>query len=251
MANFESILKINKNTKYSKRWHPTPVSYFEQELSSGAFKGMKKEIRKNIAYSLQYLQFLQLELDELNLHSIVDTQIKKSYIVTAMGIIEAVFMHLVKSNGYQKKEEWMQDTPVHSNVFKENGIDKKYIVISSVKLSKPIDTEMDFEFLINKVQEKKLLNLNHQAFPMLKALKRIRNKVHLQIVRYENDTDYMSISVYDYWLMRILLFLILRNKVFEPKPFHLSCFAFIRPKDEQIEKVEQYLKNKQEEKNNI
>ena len=110
---------------------------------------------------------------------------------------------------------------------------------------------MDFEFLINRVQEKKLLTLNHQAFPLLKALKRIRNKVHLQIVRYENDTDYMSITVCDYWLMRDLLFLILRNEVFEPRPFEKSCLAFIRPKDDQIKRVKEYLKKRREEKNDV
>lgn len=248
MAEIESILEKNNEINYYERWHPTPVGRFERELSRGAFKGLGKEVRKNIAYSLQYLEFLQLEIDELHLHNIVDTLVKKSYIITAMGIIEAVFLHLVKSNGYQKKEEWSQETPIHTNVFNEDGVHKKYIITPSIKLKKPIETEMDFEFLINKVQDKKLLNLNHQAFPMLKALKRIRNKVHLQIVRYENDTDYMSISIYDYWLMRTLLYLILRNKVFEPQK--TTCLSFIRPKEEQIERLKEHLQRKQDEKIN-
>ncbi len=250
MTEIESILEKNNEINYYDRWHPTSVGCFEKELSRGAFRGLGKEVRKNIAYSLQYLQFLQIEIEELHLHNIVDTLVKKSYIVTAMGIIEAILLHLVKSNGYQKKEAWSQETPIHTNVFKENGVKKKYIITQSIELAKPIEAEMDFEFLINKVQEKKLLNLNYQAFPLLKGLKRIRNKVHLQIVRYDNDTDYMSISIYDYWLMRTLLYLIIRNSVFDPVSLKTTCLSFIRPEDEQIERLKEHLKKKKEEKKN-
>ena len=74
--------------------------------------------------------------------------------------------------------------------------------------------------------------------------------MHLQIVRYDNDTDYMSISIYDYWLMRALLYLILRNSVFDPVSSRTTCLSFIRPEDEQIERLKEHLKKKKEEKEN-
>ena len=250
MSEIESLLLKNEIT-YGDRWHPTPVHFFEKELSSGAFKGLSKEVRKNIAYSLQYLEFLQLELDEMDLHSIVTTQIRKSYIITAMGIIEAVFLHLVKSKGYAKKEEWQECSPIHTNVIREEEVDKKYIITPSIKLKTPIESEMDFEYLINKVQEKKLIKLSNNAFPYIKGLKRLRNKVHLQIVKHENDTDYTAISFYDLWLMKYILYVVLRNEVFEPDK--TTCLSFIKPSNDQIKELKEHLqklkKDKEDKKN--
>ena len=250
MSDIESLISKNDITYYD-RWHPTSVGTFEKELSSGAFKGLSKEIRKNIAYSLQYLEFLQLELDEMNLHGVVTTHIQKTYIITAMGIIEAVFLHLVKSKGYAKKEDWQECSPIHTNVIREDGVDKKYIITPSIKLKSPIETEMDFEYLINKVQEKKLIKLSNNAFPYIKGLKRLRNKVHLQIVKHENDTDYTAISFYDLWLMKYLLYVILRNEVFEPDK--TTCLSFIKPSNDQIKELKEHLqklkKDKEDKKN--
>lgn len=249
MTDIESILEKNTDVNYSNKWHPTIVSCFEKSLSTGALEKMEKEIRKNIAYSLQYLEFLQLELCELHLHSIIEMQIKKTYIITAMGIIEAIFTHLVKSNGFQKKEEWLEGTPIHTNVFRDNDTDKKYKIIAITKSENPVDVKMDFEYLINKVQEKKLLNINHKVFPFLKALKRIRNKVHLQIVRHENDTDYLSILNADYLMMRYLIYSIFRDRKLDIKD--TNCLSFLNISNEEIEQLKSYLKenNGKENKN--
>ena len=90
MTDLESILEKNTDVKYSERWHPTAVVHFEAVLSRGSFIGMNKELRKNIAYSLQYLQFLQLEFEEIHWHDVIATQIIKTYIITAMSIVEGL-----------------------------------------------------------------------------------------------------------------------------------------------------------------
>ena len=98
MGDFESILEKNTDVKYSDRWHPIMVSDFERELIGGQLQSMNYALRKNIAYALQYLEFLQLEQKEVHLHEIVATHLLKSYIVTAMGIIEGIFHHIVLLN---------------------------------------------------------------------------------------------------------------------------------------------------------
>ncbi|MBR3560575.1 MAG: hypothetical protein IKN81_03480 [Oscillospiraceae bacterium] len=236
MSDLESILEKNSNVYYSERWHPIAVSCFESELKHGALYGMSKEVRKNIAYSLQYLQYIQLQFDQAHLHEIIATHLIKTYIITAMGIIEAIFHHLVVSKGYQKKNEWaIQGKPVHTNAFKENGVEKKHIITTEYRLNSPEDIQMDFEYLINKVQEKKLVSLSYKAFPHIKALKRLRNKVHLHLIRYENDTDYMGISFYDYTLVRYILFLVLRDKSFSPPKE--TCLSFLMPTEEQMRRL--------------
>ena len=104
MTDVESLLEKNTDIYYLDKWHPTPVSHYEKALSTDAFKGFGKETRKNIAYSIQYLEFIQKELDELHLHNIIEMQLMKTYIIAAMGIVEAIFLHLVRKSGFYKKE---------------------------------------------------------------------------------------------------------------------------------------------------
>ncbi len=245
MTNIESVLEKNTNIYYADRWHPAYVSYYENGLKNGALYGMSKEVRKNIAYSLQYLEYLQLQFEELHLHDVIETLLIKSYIVTAMGIIEAIFHHLVVSSGNQKKESWeIIKGPIHTNVFIENNVKKKYVLTEECELKTPRDSQMDFEYLINKVQEKKLLTINSKAYPRIKGLKRLRNKVHLQIVRHDNDTDYMSITREDYYLVRRILLLILQNKKFDiPND---DYFGFLKLEKEQMDSLADYLRKEEE-----
>ena len=177
-----------------------------------------------------------MEFDEIHLHDVVAAQIIKTYIITAMSIVEGVFHHIVISNGYQKKIDWKEiDSPRHTNVFREDNIDKKFVITTQMKLSKPENVQMDFEFLITKVQEKKLISLPGKSYPKLKALKRLRNKVHLHVIRYDNDTDYLGISYSDYLLARYFLHTILTDKIFEPQKS--SVIDFIKLSEEQVKTV--------------
>ena len=240
MGDFESILEKNTDVKYSDRWHPIMVSDFERELIGGQLQSMNYALRKNIAYALQYLEFLQLEQKEVHLHEIVATHLLKSYIVTAMGIIEGIFHHIVIVSGYNKKSDWeVLGKPIHTNVFRENGNEKKYVISVEQKLTSPVPAQMDFEYLINKVQEKRLVRLSGKAYPYLKKLKRLRNKVHLHIAMTKEETDYNSIEYYDYLLARYILLAILSDEQFNPNP--RGAFDFLKLSKEQTRQLAEYL----------
>ena len=104
-----------------------------------------------------------------------------------------------------------------------------------MKLARPENVQMDFEYLITKVQEKRLISLPGKSYPKLKALKRLRNKVHLHVIRYDNDTDYLGISYFDYLLARYFLHTILTDKIFSPQKN--SPVDFIKLSDEQTKRV--------------
>ncbi len=247
ISKIESLLNKNEYT-YSRRWQPTSISAFEEDLKRGDFFGMNKELRKNIAYSLQYLQYLQIQLEELKLHSIIEKQLQKSYIIIALSVIEGVFWHLVKSKGFEKTSKWETLGRRETNPFKEDGAFKKYEIETFRKLETPRVERMDFEYLISKVQEKKLIDINYKSFPYLKEVKKIRNKVHLFITRFENDTDYLGIDPNDYTLARYLLFVILRSKTFDPVSLKDSSFGFICPSKDRIEELREVLKRNKEKK---
>ena len=66
MDKLESLLN-SKEVTYSKRWRSNLVNQYKNVISSGYLQNLADEVRSNISYSLQYLEFLQLQLNELNL----------------------------------------------------------------------------------------------------------------------------------------------------------------------------------------
>lgn len=246
MTDFESILEKNNDVKYSEKWHPTSVLTFENALSNGYLNGMNKELRKNIAYSLQYLQYLQLQFDEIHLHKIILALLIKNYIITSMGIIEGLFYHLVKSNKQHLQDEWELERIIKGNTIKEDSIERKYEINVYKKRAKPIVRQMTFDQLINIVQNKKLISVYHSTYPYLRELKEMRNKVHLQIIKFDNDTDYMSIDYYDYLAMRSILYSVLVNNKFNVSD--KSIFGFINLDNEEENVLNEHLRKRYEEK---
>lgn len=222
MSNMETLITQNR-IGGSQRWSPTPVKDFEAAMYVGAFRGMKYELRKNIIYSLQYLQYIQLQINELSLHSVITTQLYKSYIIIAMGIIEGIFYHLIKVNNKQKKEEWEEVLRASTNVMKVDNVDTKYEIITLKRILPARDARMDFESMIAKVRSHHLLKLPQKAYPYIKALKDIRNKVHLFISKTDNDTDYKRFSYDDYFIAQYSLYRVLTDEVFCP---HLQNGVF-------------------------
>ena len=95
---FGTLIREN-NIINADRWKPISVSQFEIFVSQGSLCNMPRELKKNIVYSLQYIQYIELQLQELNLHSIITTMLYKNYIITGVSIIEGIFYHLLKSTG--------------------------------------------------------------------------------------------------------------------------------------------------------
>ena len=100
MGDIESLLVSNDVD--SSRWYPTSVDTYSQELKRGTLGNMSSSFRSNIAYSLQYLEFLERQLDELRLSSVIYSLVIKNYIITSASIIEVIFYHIAKENNKLK-----------------------------------------------------------------------------------------------------------------------------------------------------
>ena len=234
MKSFETLITKNGFDRYDDRWSPRGAKTYEEYFSQGEFSDTDKKLRKNIVYSLQYLEYLQLQLSELTLHNIVQQQVYKSYIITSMGIIEGVFYYLIKKNNLLKNDRWsLVGKSVHTNKFKdEDGKFKKHLITTMVELDTPEERKMDFEAMINKVQSKKLLSIKNEIFPFIKALKRLRNKVHLHIAKDDMDTDYWKIRKEHYLFSRWLLFSIITDEKLDT--YNKRILHFIKLSDEEL-----------------
>lgn len=92
---FETLLKV-KDSK--NRWYPTPIDKLKYSVKIDTNIENARALHSNIAYNLQYIEFLEKELEELNLSSVIYTMIVKNYVITSMSVIEGIFTNIVKSN---------------------------------------------------------------------------------------------------------------------------------------------------------
>lgn len=209
MTSMETLIS-EKNYKYNDRWHPHAVDSMETLVSNGIMEGLPQHQMKNIAYSLQYLQFLDLQIKELCLHSVIKKIIYKNYVVTCMSIIEVIFHHILKSIGKWRKIDWKEERKVQSTEFEgTDGKKRKYVITTMKKLDIPEDDEMTFDSIINKIQASKIFE--SKDFPYIKKYKKLRNRVHLQIGEDKSDTDYFNFAEKDYLWAKYLLYTILSN----------------------------------------
>ncbi len=99
-------LTLSSNTD---KWYPNSVGGLESHLSclikeNSYFSNSQAHgIKKNIAYSLQYIELLYRIFKDINLSSVLHTQNIKSFVIHGAAIIEAMCNFIVISNGYGKK----------------------------------------------------------------------------------------------------------------------------------------------------
>ncbi len=236
MSELETMIYKN-NIAYGDRWSPAYVSYFEDPLKEGNI-GLLPAEAKNIAYSLQYLQFVQLELNELHLHNIVEQQLWKTYIITAMAIIECIFNSIVKKSEKQLTNEWTKGIELDTNEIVQNEITKKCKVIMYEKLQTPIDVEMKFFQLIDIVEKNRLISFRTKGYEDLRTLKDIRNRIHLSASEM-NDTDYFKIAKGHYLLSRRYLYFVITNEKLYSSP--QTSFDFIKLSEKENTEADAYL----------
>ncbi len=244
VSNFETLIEKN-DIRYDDRWKPNFVSTYEMNLSQGLLKEMNQELRKNIAYSLQYLEYIELQLCELHLHNVIITMLYKTFIITGTSIIEGIFCYLLKSNNLWNQKEWELEEKINTNKFKL-GNEMKKIELHIFKQIPKTNDEMNFDSMIKKVESKKLISIPHGAFPYIKMLRRLRNKVHLQIHESPNDTDWWSFKYSDYCWMKCILYIILTNKRFDLSKQQKSYYSFLKPTEDEIEVLKKDIKKSKE-----
>lgn len=155
-------------------WYPHSIANLDEHISLLVQTNMYftreevKGIKKNIAYSLQYIELLHRIFEDVNLSSVLFTQNVKSFVVHGASIIEAICNYLVISKGYGNKTSW---NIVASSESQEYNLDsKKYK--NKIEVCEKLETEMmiqmTFDQLVKKVETKKLLG---ESFPIYSKIK--------------------------------------------------------------------------------
>lgn len=153
----KSLLKERK----TNRWYPKSVEKFRTMLSlipESANNGYSTS--KNIAYNLQYLEYLQKQLDEFVISDVLEKMLVKNYIIVAMGIIEGLMAYLLKSTGNWAQSQWKLVQKNNIENAKPMNISGKTIKVRTEVFEQvdSYDTEMQFDAILSKIKSKNLLN---------------------------------------------------------------------------------------------
>ncbi len=152
--------------KYKNRWYPQPIDWYKDNLKILSSSAENERIICNFAYNMQYIEFIEKELTDLKLSSVILTMLYKTYIITSMGIIESLFSYLLKEKGQWKVSCWDEICTFQAN---EKVIDSEQYMIKNIlcKKCEPKKIRMDLDSMIKKVESKNLLNIDHSIFLLL------------------------------------------------------------------------------------
>ncbi len=218
-------------------FRPTQISDFDKVLRIDArYTEGSYPLSRNIMYSLQYLQYIQNQLDSGKFTSVIYIKLYKTYIVEALGIIEALFTCLLKANGKWAKDNYLPIIDERTNEFIKDG---KHYRLQTVLLERTDCNvkRLDFETILNKVSQNKLIEINGKAFGVIKNLKALRNKVHLHLAETSDDTDWNSFSKTDYLWARYTLFIIMTNSLFIRDSSQAIIYDFLELTADEIKAI--------------
>ncbi|HEM6266085.1 TPA: hypothetical protein ACGORW_001039 [Streptococcus suis] len=233
----ETLLKSNGFSS-EERWYPEKLEKYKSLLRNGSLANMEDEVRRNLGYSLQYLEFLNLQIEELVFSSVIEKMILKNFIIVAVSIVEAILEEIVKNNNWQTKEyfEVIGDA-IDSNVFTDQDGSRKKIRTEILKeLAEPKDVQMKFDDIIKKIKnrnkKKKVLSLNHDELLALDRFRKLRNKVHLSNIE-SGKTNWHEFSKLEYVTVKFLLYSILTDDGLENNNAN-EVVKFLKPKDDEM-----------------
>lgn len=201
----ETLIKRN-NAK--NRWYPQSVEEYKSSIKIPYNSDENRRLNSNFAYSMQYIEYIEKQLDELRLSEVIVTMLYKSYIITGMGIIEMLFVYLLKDRGHWNMTEWKECATYKSNPKDDNG-NVSWVETKLYQKVEPYEMRMDLDSMIKKMEKKHILTIDHAVFPALKKLRELRNRVHLQAGEGAHGHDYNTIGFDEIQMMRRILYAIL------------------------------------------
>jgi len=213
-----------------KKWLPTPVTkleaYLERLFDRRSNIPKTAGIRKNVAYNLQYLQYIHQSLSEFKNTSVIITQSWKTSVIIGTSILEAISYYLVLSRDLQRCTVWVEQTRTSSN-FSLDGEQYQLESIVSKKADVPIQVEMTFEQVIRRMEDKKLLGPDHDIYKKMQFLRKLRNRVHLQLTDGAHDSDWTTFNANEINTLREILYTILTGPLFTPSQDEEVYFEFL------------------------
>src|SRR5690554_2596406 len=216
----------------NSKWYPQAVHTHEYHLQilikTNIYIQHEKiyPLRKNLAYSLQYIEFLSKLNTDIYMSSVLKKQNIKSIVINSATIIEAIFYYLVVSNGLSNTTNWIKAKSISTGEYNLlNQTIKNDITIyekSKEKIIKP----MSFDQISKKVERKKLLGVSYRYYYKISAIRKLRNKIHIHDSEHNFDTDFNNFGNKELILVYEVLHSILISELFKESDYRKN-YAFL------------------------
>lgn len=213
-------------------WYPTSVASLELFLSKTVSQGSGfthvYALRKNLAYNLQYLEFIDKYLEDLKLSSVLETQSYKMFVVVGCGVMESILAYLLIRGGHHKRTSWDLEQVMPGQEKELGGKRARVDSYLFIKRASPRLEAMDFNSFIQTAERKKVLGSNHDIYAKLNYLRQLRNKVHLHAIDEPNDTDWNAFHYRHLSAMGQIIYVTFTGNIFRPSQREKQYFNYLR-----------------------
>jgi hypothetical protein len=201
--------------------------YLQQGLPDKVFVKYRRAYIRNIAYSLQYMEYIRHTISNFPIHVVIESQLIKTFVITGSSAIESILWMLLKGNNLNKKLDWEEIQKRETNKFKDDDQDYKFEVTHYRKLENSIDIEMKFIDMCKRAEKTKMLGVESEVYSKLNHLRKLRNRIHIHSVQHDRDNDFWTFSKNDMALMASSLTSVLQSSIFAPHPNYENMFDWL------------------------
>lgn len=202
---FTTLLKNDIKKGWYNTWYPVPVDTYRYILKIDISAEKGAGLLNNICYNLQYLEFLEKEFTELEVSSVIDVMLVKSYVLTTGSIIEGLFGNLIQQRGWTLSPETRKERSIPPKSF----VEKIAIIEEQCRKN----------------------NSDASVLSDIDKLRKLRNRIHLQTSKSITDHDYNAFDRNVKTETGRLLYIILISDAFSKDP---ECFSFLKVNMEQV-----------------
>ncbi|MSR79044.1 MAG: hypothetical protein EXS59_02775 [Candidatus Taylorbacteria bacterium] len=143
----------DKKPLFPKEKHPHPASYYKEEWKFVADEGL----RENIAYQLQYLEFLVNLYNEYQIYLTVESLLCKEILSIIGGVVEAALFDLIST--------------------------------AKTRAGMPMGARTDFTALLGEAYNSFQI-IDKDTWHYFHELRKVRNFVHLKAADFQEHTAY-------------------------------------------------------------
>lgn len=220
-------MALDKNEEFMPKRVQHYHDYLQRALPGKVFVKYRRAYIRNISYSLQYMEYINHTMSKLPSHTVIESQLIKTFVITGSSAIESILWMLLKGNNLNRKLEWKEIQKRETNKFADSGSDYKFEVTYYRKLENPIDVEMKFIDMCKRAERTKILGIESEVYSKLNHLRNLRNRVHIHSVQHDRDNDFWTFSKQDMVLMAHTIISVLKADIFFPYPNYENTFDWL------------------------
>src|SRR5690554_4482983 len=212
-------------------WYPLSISKLEAYLGRFIEQGHGYvhvyQLKKDLAYNLQYLQFQDRLIQDIKLSSVLYTQSIKTIVLVSCSILESILHFLIIKTKHYSTTEWEEKAQFKGNQKRLDGEEVRVDTIIYRKLENKKQKHMTFDSMIKCASAKKLFGENKLMYEKLEALRKLRNRIHLQVTDDRAGTDWTTFGSNNINETYMVLYSVMVSSLFSPKIDERSYFLFM------------------------